>query len=795
MKNKKIIFVIILLILICLSIGGFFCYKFIFNKTENENTIPEDVFVWQAKHIWIEDNTTSEMIPNEWVAFRKTFNIKSRKDINNVIARIAADSKYILYINDEIVTREGGLKRGEKISSTYYDEIDITNYLTKGENTISILVWHFGRSGFSHIDSGKGCLIFQAKIGENVIISDNTWKTIYHPGYLKDTSVSDKRLSESNILFDAKLDIPNWYKKDFDDSSWKNAIELGNATSAPWGELIKRDIPLFYFSEKIEEYENFSEYKDKTFEEDTLISLELPENIQFMPYFKVDSEEGKDIYIALDEKYDEDGKEHRVHYITKKGIQEYESPTWINGDKVYYFIPKGTKVISLGYRKTSYDTEVTSKFDSSDEDLNKLWVMANRTLKLNMRDNFMDCPDRERALWWGDTSISMEQAMYTLDDNAKDLYKKAVKTLIGWKEGSLFMTVVPSQKSNLHLPVQMLLGIGSMYNYYDYTGDKEFLELVYPHAKEYLNNWNISEDSGLASINNYLSLWTWGDSSGECDYPALENAWYFYALDSVYKMAEELGYEEDINTLKQRRDDFKKSYNEYFWTKNGYKDVYSKIYDQRVNAIAVISGIADEDKYEVISKLLSDINDNTPFMEKYILEALCIMDEVEVSQNRIKSRYSEMLNLSDEYSTLWEYFDFTTGSKNHAWSGGTTIIMERYYAGISPLKPGYEEIKIKSNLGSLTYLNTEVEVETGKIILSVKKEENNTDLKLNVPAKTLVGIEKILDDNIVSINGKIVYENNEIKQNNKYKLESEDDKYLYFYIDKGEYEIVTKSQK
>ena len=46
------------------------------------------------------------------------------KNIKNVIAKIAVDSKYWLYINDEAVIREGGVKRGEKPDSIYYDEID-----------------------------------------------------------------------------------------------------------------------------------------------------------------------------------------------------------------------------------------------------------------------------------------------------------------------------------------------------------------------------------------------------------------------------------------------------------------------------------------------------------------------------------------------------------------------------------------------------------------------------------------------------------------------------------------------
>lgn len=150
------------------------------------------------------------------------------------------------------------------------------------------------------------------------------------------------------------------------------------AENYPWGELIKRDIPQYKFGE-ITEYVNFDEYRNVTLEEDTLIELNLPKNIQFMPYLKVEVESGKEIIMAFDANYDEIGLAYKVRYITKDGLQEFESYGWLNSKKMFYYIPKGVKIISLGYRPTSYNSEVVGYFKSDDEFLNTLWTMAKDT--------------------------------------------------------------------------------------------------------------------------------------------------------------------------------------------------------------------------------------------------------------------------------------------------------------------------------------------------------------------------------------------------------------------------------
>ena len=295
MRKKK---TIILIFIICILLSLLFVvYTKVIKKDISISKID-----WSAKYIWLNQEFSPDTPGNPkddtWVCFRKKFNIENKKDIKDIIARIAVDSKYWLYINDEIVIREGAVKRGEKPNSIYYDEVDITKYLKKGENTISVLVWYWGRSAFSHIDSTQGALLFQAEIGNQKIISDQTWKVVKNEAYLKDVPVNNGRLSEGSIYYDSTKEIKDWYKSSYDDTKWETPIVLGNAGDLPWGELIARDIPQFKFSE-IKNYENSPKYQNYITTKDELLVMDLPYNAQITPYFKIEAKANQKIYISL----------------------------------------------------------------------------------------------------------------------------------------------------------------------------------------------------------------------------------------------------------------------------------------------------------------------------------------------------------------------------------------------------------------------------------------------------------------------------------------------------------------
>jgi hypothetical protein len=112
---------------------------------------------WTAKWIWAPSSSA-----NQWVAFRRSFTLDSVP--SKAVTQIAADSKYWLWANGTLAVFEGQLRRGPNRTDTYYDEIDLAPYLKSGSNTVALLVWYFGKQGFSRSSSGKGGLLFQSDI-------------------------------------------------------------------------------------------------------------------------------------------------------------------------------------------------------------------------------------------------------------------------------------------------------------------------------------------------------------------------------------------------------------------------------------------------------------------------------------------------------------------------------------------------------------------------------------------------------------------------------------------------------
>lgn len=176
---------------------------------------------------------------NSWTAFRR--DVQLDEVPLSAVARIAVDSKYWLWVNGAPVVREGGLKRGPAPADGYCDEVDLAPYLKRGVNRLAVLVWHFGKEGFSHKSSGRSGLFFDLK---GVVASDTSWRCRLHPAYSTcDGRGPNYRLPESNIRFDARLDLPGWQTAPCDAEGFVPAEASGAEGAAPWGALVPRPVP------------------------------------------------------------------------------------------------------------------------------------------------------------------------------------------------------------------------------------------------------------------------------------------------------------------------------------------------------------------------------------------------------------------------------------------------------------------------------------------------------------------------------------------------------------------------
>lgn len=707
-----------------------FLLSFSWIKVTASDSCPA-AFPWKAQ--WI-NTERCQSATNTWLIYRKSFGVTDVPD--QLIARIAADSKYWLWINDQLVIFEGGLKRGPSPSGTYYDPVDIAPYLTKGSNTIAILLWHFGKDGFSHINSGKAALLFEAIAPGLEIVSDASWQCALYEAYQNtEAPFPNYRMPESNIRFDARQAITNWNRTSFE-GSLPGAVCVGKAGKAPFGELVERPIPQWKNSGLLS-YVSVRE----SLRGDTLF-CRLPYNAQITPYLKVEAEAGKTIHIRMDNYEGGSERNVRAEYITREGEQEYESYGWMNGHEVYYIIPEGVKVLDVKYRETGYNTDLAGSFHCDDPFYDELWQRSARTLYITMRDNYMDCPDRERAQWWGDEVNELGEAFYALSPSGQKLAVKGIHELMNWQreDGTLYAPV-PAGNWDKELPLQMLASIGwyGFYTQYYYSADSSFVPVIYDRMRRYLHEvWQVDK-SGL--VIERQGAWSWGDWGEHVDMGVLTNCWYYLALKAERAFALQLGKDKDADEISQMMRSIERCFDTKFWTGSAYRSPgYKGETDDRSQAMAVVSGLASKDKYPALTKVLKKEYHASPYMEKYVLEALFQMGEPTFALERMKQRYTRMLDYA-EYTTLFEGWGigaegFGGGTINHAWSGGPLTLLSQKVCGIEPTSPGFRTFKIAPQLGSLSEASASLETHYGTIQVSIKKKGKRMKFDLQIPEGT-----------------------------------------------------------
>lgn len=670
-----------------------------------------------AKWIWA--STTSV---NSYVAFRKTFSLD--KVPAEAVANIAAESKYYLWMNEELAVFDGASKRGATPYDGFYEQVDLADYLKQGENTLVILVSYNGRGGNSSVDPGKAGLLFQMQAGDVTVVSDSSFKANRLRAYRNQGLLGadwpnysqSSMLAEWNVYYDARESVGDYTASDFDDSSWEGATVVCEAGAQPFNDTYLSVIPLMKFDKEYTFLE--SEYIGQKLTQDTIITIDLPENMQFSPYFELTAESSGLRFTYYTNTLTSQGIDSfRDDYVTAGGEQTYESLPWRSGSQLIIQAPAGITFTKIGYRRSGYDSERSGSFVTENEDVNTLWEKAVNTLLICMRDTYMDCPERERSPYIGDAANQIGETFYSLDENSWAMTKKTILNIIGWtKTDNCIPLRSPSLATNEN-PVQTLNFLVSVYEYLLYTGDEATVRLFYPVAVNYLKLWELNDDGSIVYRDGTFMWVDWGDGA---DAEVLQNCWYYYALSSTQKLAKALGISSDEAFFTERIQKVAAGFAK-FKKQGGYSS--GTAYDDRANAMAVVSGLADEDMYDEILNVLTTTYGASPYMEKFVEEALCLMGEYDACLTRMLTRYQPMID--DKDSTLWELWEKDAGTINHGWTGGSLTVLSKYFGGISPESAGYGSYSIRLT-DVFSSLSMSVVTPEGTLSYSIKRAEDGT---------------------------------------------------------------------
>ena len=689
-----------------------------------------DDFLPQSKWIGSEH---CQSTPNTWLCFRKTVHLPGVP--GEMIANIAVDSKYWLWINGKMVVFEGGLKRGPAPGATYYDQVDIAPYLEKGENTIALLVWHFGKNGFSHVNSGTAALLFCAQGANLSIVSDKSWQcSVYRAYQNTEAPFPNYRLSESNIRFDARKELAGWNMPDFS-GKLGASIEIVAPNEMPFGKLVARPIPMWKNGGLTDYPEVVKNEKGDT------IRCRLPYNCQITPYLHVKAPAGLVVGMLTDNYTGGSANNVRAEYITREGEQEYESFGWMNGHEVLYVVPAGVEVLGVKYRETGYNADMKGSFACDDDFYNELWKRSARTLYITMRDNYMDCPDRERAQWWGDEVNELGEAFYVLDPRGWQLATKGIYELMNWQRpDGVIASPVPSLNWCKELPLQMLASVG-WYGFYTqafYSDDYSFVPHIYDGLKKYLHEvWQV-DGQGMPVVRQ--GDWSWGDWGTDVDMEVLTTCWYYLALKAEKEFALHLRKLYDANQIGEMMKRISAAFDARYWNGKAYRSkLHNGETDDRAQAMAVVSGLAPVGRYKALLKVFKKEYHASPYMEKYVMEALFMMGEPEFALKRMRDRYAKMM--SYPYTTLFEGWGigaegFGGGTINHAWSGGPLTILSQKLCGIEPLASGFKQFRVAPQLGSLNKASAVVPSLYCDIRFYIFQQDHKLGIQVVVPQGT-----------------------------------------------------------
>lgn len=677
---------------------------------------------------------------NTWIAFRKKVTLSAKPA--TALTKIAAENNYWLYVNNQLVVKNGGLDVRPDLVNTYYDEVDLAPYLQAGENTIAVLVWYKGgENGYTHRVVGNGGLLFDAG---SVLVSDDTWKYKVHPSFGATTQLilngQDYKWIAFPVSYNAANELSGWTTASYNDASWTTAVKKGLPPVAPWNRLVPRGIPFW----KESDLSNYQNSIPTSITANTTITGTVGSNIQLRPYLHVNAPAGVKIKIIVNRHYWQE-------YITKAGDQEFECLPWQNSSNhtvTYEFtnVTGTVQILGLKYRETSYNADIIGQFTSSDASLNTLWTKSKNTSKVCMRDVYYDCPDRERGQWWGDVSEQILYSLYLYDTSVNKLTRKAFRELMYTQKGngSLYTT---APGTRFHLPDQNLAAVAMIWKYYMYSGDRPLLQELYPQIKKYVQFCAASCNAdGMILLQN--DAWNWIDWGSTIDpvpvgsANTVFNALYISVLETAINTANLLGQTTDVSYYQGLLTKVKNNFNNYFW--NSALRVYvssnqpSRVIDDRSNAWALLAGVANDQQKAGALSVLKNRNDAGPYQEMYIEEALFKQDPAG-AVTRMKNRFMPMINSWS--STLWE--DFTESnsnagysSNNHAWSAGPLYIMSAYLLGVRPTQAAYTEFTFSPQPGGVTQFSGVIPSVKGNIIASFSLGSGSFTQNLTSPSGT-----------------------------------------------------------
>jgi len=445
------------------------------------------------------------------------------------------------------------------------------------------------------------------------------------------------------------------------------------------------------------------------------------------------------------------GLNNTLRYVTKRGFQKFHSI--IRRGFRYALltvrnIRAPVKIRKLRCLLNTFPVMERGDFLCSDPLLNQIWRMCRYTTRLCMEDTFVDCPAYEQTLWVGDARGEALINYVTFGELSmpKRCWKLVAQSL---HRSPLTESQVPSGWQNV-LTAWSLLWVLSCDDYYLWSGDKQFLDEIYPAIARMCANLEAHlNDKGLLEIEAWNMLdWAPMDTppSGVVTH---QNALAVEALRSAARVARILDKERDAVHYLEVADRIRKGINEHLWSEKDQAFIdsihadgeRSKTISQQTNAMVFLCDCATPEREKVIRKYVARVQEGwvrvgSPFAMFFVFAALAKMGEFKEILRQTREKWGWMIDMGS--TTCWETFPgpkskWFTRSYCHAWSAGPAYFLSTYQLGVIPAGPGLRKVTIAPEPADLRWARGKVPTPHGEIEISWTKMDQGFELSVALP--------------------------------------------------------------
>lgn len=688
----------------------------------------------QAKWIW-NGNATGTDCYCEFVSQVRLDETKP------VLFRISADSNYALYINGQFV--ESG-QYADYPDYKVYDEFDIADRMIPGINHIAVIVWYYGVETFNYT-IGKPGVIFEAEQdGKVILFSDIDVLSRKSKTYLSGKNQMITAQLGLNFHVDLK-ESPDWMTgeifADFQESiicpdmpvnlirrpvkkletgelKIGKSVGQGNFSyhdqSGDFGEKMQHASLSFYGQKELYDPQSDEYVSNRAFGEGLFFIVDL--SAESTGYLDFEVEVPQDCQMEIG------WGEHLVdgRCRTKIGKRNFSATVRLKSGKNRYMNPfrrfgcrylqffihcDRVKIGHLGIRPVTYPLQV-KEYKSGNLLRDTIYRVCENTLIQCMHEHYEDCTWREQSFYTLDSRNQMLCGYYAFGEY--EFPKASLKLLSkSLKEDGLLTICCPTD-CKLKIPSFCLFYIIQLYEYYNYSKDRETVAFCFQTAKTVVDTFvGRIDDCGLIPNfegENYWNFYEWqpyldgSEKTMSKRYDMCLNALLSLALDKFAVLCDVV--KADKIFYVEKKDKLNCVIKEkLFDEKDGLFKLYygqtDNIYSVLANALGFLSGALNieeaDNVLEVIKQNGCAANELTVIetslsMDTFRYEALLKADKEKYKNdilNEIDRVYFDML--CQGATSFWETkkgdSDFhNAGSLCHGWSAMPIYYYENLFS-------------------------------------------------------------------------------------------------------------------